>query len=49
MIWELRTNLTNQIVKINEQIEIYEKKAINTIQYHEKDFLLAYSGHMGKV
>lgn len=37
------------IEELNSQIEQYEHKALNTIQYHEKDFLIAYQDHMQKV
>jgi len=37
------------ITELECQIDTYEQKALNTIQYHEQDFLLAYQGHMQKV
>ncbi len=37
------------LCELDNEIEVYESKALNTIQMHEKDFLVAYSAHMGKV
>lgn len=39
-----------QLLKeLDHEIEVYESKALTTIQMHEKDFLVAYTSHMGKV